>query len=123
QSTPPTPSLGTTLLTWLVPVCLAATRQPRVARRLMLLTVGLVLVSGRTMLSRVLLVMGWGDTDWSAAYRLVSRGRVDLEVLRREVVRRWLAQLGPRTPLVTVLDGTQLPRTGRRMPGAGLLRA
>jgi hypothetical protein len=39
------------------------------------------------------------------------------------VVARWLAQVGPRAPLVTVLDGTQLPRTGRRMPGAGFLRA
>jgi hypothetical protein len=123
QFTPPTPSLGTTLLAGLVPVCLAATRQHRVGWRLVHLTVGLLLVGGRTMLSRVLLVLGRGDTDWSASYRLFSRGRVDLEVLRRDVVGRWLAQLGPRTPLVTVRDGTQLPRTGRHMPGAGLVRA
>lgn len=123
QFTPATPSPGTILFAWLIPVCLAATRQRRVGQRLVHLTVGLLLVGGRTMLSRVLLVLGRGDTDWSAAYRLFSRGRVDLEVLRRDVVGRWLAQLGPRTPLVTVLDGTQVPRTGRRMPGAGLLRA
>ena len=123
QSTPATPSPGTILFTWLVPVCLAATRQRRVGQRLVHLTVGLLLVGGRTMLSRVLLVLGQGDMDWSAAYRLFARGRVDLEVLRREVVQRWLAQLGPRTPLVTVVDGTQLPRTGRRMPGAGWGRA
>jgi hypothetical protein len=89
----------------------------------MLLTVGLLLVSGRTMLSRVLLVLGWGGRDWSAAYRLFSRGRLDLEVVRQDVVARWLGQLGPRAPLVTVVDGTQLPRTGRRMPGTGFARA
>ena len=93
QSTPTTPSLGTTVLAWIGPACLAATRQRRVGRRLVLLTLGLLVVGGRTMLSRVLLVLGRAETDWSAAYRLFSRGRVDLEVLRREVVRRWLAQV------------------------------
>ena len=109
QSTPATPSLGTTVLARIGPVCDAATRQRRVGRRLVLLTVGLLLVSGRTMLSRVLLVLGLATDDWSAAYRVFAGGRVDLEVLRRGVVARWLALQRPHTPLVTVLDGTQLP--------------
>ena len=123
QSSASTSPLGTTVLTILTPLCLAATAQRRVGRRLIGLTFGLLLVSGRTMLSRVLLVLGLADQDWSAAYRLFACRRVDVDVLRRGVVARWLAQLGPRSPLLTVLDGTQLPRTGRRMPGAGLMRA
>lgn len=123
QSSASTPSLGTTVLAMLTPLCLAATRQRRVGCRLVRLTLGVLLVGGRTMLSRVLLVLGLGAQDWSAAYRLFSQGRVDLEVLRRGVVIRWLALVGPHTPLVTVLDGTQLPRTGKKMPGAGFLRA
>jgi hypothetical protein len=123
QSTPAIPSLGTLFVARIEPVCLAATRQRRVGRRLVLLSLGLLLASGRTMLSRVLLVLGLSDQDWSAAYRLFTGRRLDLEVLRRDVVARWLALLGSRAPLVTVLDSTQLPRTGKKMPGTGFLRA
>lgn len=123
QSSASPPSLGMTVLTILTPLCLAATAQRRVGHRLVLLTLGVLLVSGRTMLSRVLLVLGLADQDWSAAYRLFSGRRVDVEVLRRGVVTRWLEVVGARAPLVTVLDSTQVPRTGKRMPGAGFFRA
>lgn len=123
QCTPASPSLGTTFLTTVRPLCRDATRQRRVAERLLMLSVGVLLVSGRRMVSRIVVVLGLADEDWSAAYRLFRCGRVDLEVLRRAVVARWLAVQRPHAPLVTVLDGTQLPRTGRHLPGAGWLRA
>lgn len=123
QCTPPVPTLGTAFVTTLRLLCRDATRQSRVAERLLQLTLALVLVSGRRMVSRLLVWLGRGDDDWSAAYRLFTRGRVDLEVVRRAVVVRWIALHRPGTPLLTVLDGTQLPRTGRHMPGAGWLRA
>src|SRR5688572_14318387 len=119
QSTPAPTPLGRTVVQHLIPACRAATSQSRVAQHLLRLTLGLVLVAGRAMLSRVLLVLGRADRDWSAAYRLFSCGRVDVDVLRRHAVVRWLALVGPHRPLVTVVDGTQLPRTGRRIPGAG----
>lgn len=101
---------------------MAATRQRRVGRLLMLVTVGLLLVNGRTMLSLILLMPGPTNDDWSAACSLSSRGQVDLEILRREVVARCLASACARRPLMTVLEGIQVPRTDKRMPGSGFLR-
>lgn len=123
QSTPPSPALGTIIVDQLRPLCLAATGQERVGLRLLARTMGLLVVSGRTMLTRVLLALGLSWRDWSAAYRLFRQGRLDWDVLRRGVVARWLASYPADGLLLVVLDGTQLPRTSRTMPGVGLLRA
>ena len=124
QSTPPTPvPFSTRLETRLRPLCLAATGQPRVGQRLLALTMGMLLVSGRTMLTRMLLALGLAWHDWTAAYRLFQRSRFDLDVLRRGVVADWQALYAGDAPLVVVLDGTQLPRTSRKLPGVGFLRA
>lgn len=100
-----------------------ATRQRRTALRVVLLTVGLVLVPGRTMLSRVLQVMGVATRDWSAAYRVFARPRLNIDHLRRLLIARWVALYPAGDPVVVVVDGTQLPRTGRKIPGVGFARA
>jgi|GEM_PF-834925 len=123
QSPSTSASLSTRLIDELRPICLAATGQERVGHRLLAVTMGLILVSGRTMLTRVLLALGLGWRDWSATYRLFRQARVDLAVLRRAALTRWLRQYPADGPLLVVLDGTQLPRTSRTMPGVGFLRA
>lgn len=123
QFTPASPSLSARFLARLQSVCLAATHQQRVAARLVALTMGAILVSGRTMVTRVLIALGLDWRDWSAAYRLFSRTRVDLAVLRRGVLDDWLALYESQVPVGVVLDGTQLPRTSKKMPGVGFLRA
>lgn len=101
----------------------AACGQARVATRLVNLTLGLLLAFGRHTVTRMLVTMGQGDADWSAAYRLFRHERVDLERLRRDLLRR-LAP-GPVTgrPLTVVLDATQLPRSSARLVGVGWLKA
>ncbi len=101
----------------------AACGQARVARRLVELTLGLVLAFGRHTVTRMLVTIGQGDVDWSAAYRLFRHQRVDLEVLRRQLLRRLVP--GPVTtrPLTVVLDSTQLPRSSARLVGVGWLKA
>lgn len=97
----------------------AATCQRRTALRLLMLTVGLVLVSGRSMVSRMLVVLGFGWHDWTAAYQIFSHPRVDITVLRTQIMAQWMALYEDDAPLVLVVDGTQLPRTGRKVPGVG----
>jgi hypothetical protein len=99
-----------------------ATRQQRVADRLVQLTLALCLTVGRRTLTRTLVTAGWGHQDWSAAYRLFSRGRVDLEVLRCGLVWQLTRRSPHRRPLVVVLDGTQVGRTSRRLVGVGWLK-
>jgi hypothetical protein len=115
------------LLGWILRVLTHAaqrsTRQQRVADRLVHLTLALLLTLGRHTLTRVLVTAGLGHLDWSAAYRLFSRQRVDLEVLRRLLVWRLTRRWPHRRPLVVVLDGTQLGRTSRKLVGVGWLKA
>jgi len=66
QSTASTSSLSTLLVARMRPLCRSATRQERVGVRLLTLTLGLVMVSGRSMLTRVLMALGLGWRDWSA---------------------------------------------------------
>lgn len=99
-----------------------ATHQRRTALRLLVLTMGLVLVSGRSMVSRMLVVLGLGWRDWTAAYRVFSDERVSIVCLRSQLVAAWLALHAADAPVVVVVDGTQLPRTGRKIPGVGFAR-
>jgi len=94
-------------------------RQERVFVRLALLTVGSVLALGRHTLSQVLVALGLGDRDWTAWYRLFNRSRIDRLGLQTTLVAQVVAEVATAGPIVVGVDGTQLPRTSRRMPGCG----
>jgi hypothetical protein len=114
------------VLPHLTPVLLAlaqTARQRRTQERLLTLCLGYLQTLGRHTLSGVLRSLGRDGLDWSAAYRLFSQGRLDLEVARRDLLARVLAVLGTDDPLVVVLDGTQVPRSSARFPGVGWLRS
>ncbi|MCO5215562.1 MAG: transposase [Thermomicrobiales bacterium] len=57
--------------------------------------------------------------DWTATYRVFSAPRVAISALQRQVIAHWLRLYARHDPVVVVVDGTQLPRTGRKMPGSG----
>jgi hypothetical protein len=101
----------------------ATARQARTAERFLTLTLGLIQALGRHTITQVLLGLGHGDRDWSAAYRLFRRERIDLEVARRDLVAGVLRHVPRTQPLVVVLDATQLPRTSPRLVGCGWLKA
>jgi hypothetical protein len=98
-------------------------RQPRTRERLLTLCLGYLQTLGRHTLTGVLRSLGRDHLDWSAAYRLFSRSRFDLDIARRQVLATLLTTLTPEAPLVVVLDGTQLARTSPRFPGVGWLRS
>lgn len=104
------------LLPLLLSLALAA-RQHRTRERLLTLCLGYVQTLGRHTLTGVLRSLGRDGLDWSAAYRLFSRARIDLEPARQRLLAGVLATLGAHDPLVVVLDGTQIPRTSARLPG------
>lgn len=106
----------------LLAVALTA-RQRRTAERFLTLTLGLLQALGRRTITGVLLGVGHGDRDWSAAYRLFRAERIDLEVARRDLVAGVLRHVPRAQPLVVVLDATQLPRTSRRLVGCGWLKS
>ena len=113
------------VLPHLLPLLLAlalTARQHRTRERLLTLSLGYLQTLGRHTLTGVLRSLGRDGLDWSAAYRLFSQTRFDLDIARRTLLTTVLATLGVADPLVVVLDGTQLPRTSARFPGVGWLR-
>ena len=98
-------------------------QQPRTQERLLTLCLGYLQTLGRHTLTGILRSLGHDGLDWSAAYRLFSRVRFDLEAACRQVLATVLSTLEPEDPLVVVLDGTQLGRTSARFPGVGWLRS
>lgn len=121
--TPASPrSSSPTLLPILAPLLLGlrtACHQERTWQRVVVLWCGALLNLGRQRLSQVIVTVGHGNQDWTAWYRLFNRGRVDWSRAQGQLVTELCAELGRDDPLVVVLDATQLPRTGKRMPGIG----
>jgi hypothetical protein len=99
-----------------------ATRQARCFERLRALVLGHLCTAARHTLTQVLLALGLVDADWSAFYRLFSAPRLDYDVLTRCFVRESLAQIPAQGPYVVTLDGVQLPRSSRTMPGTAWLK-
>jgi hypothetical protein len=88
---------------------------------------GLVLAEvfsfGRHTLTQALLALGLSHADWSAWYRLFSRPRFDEAHLAGCLLAETLAHVPPEQPYVVGVDTTQIPRTGRKLPGTGWLKA
>ncbi len=98
-----------------------AFQQERVSRRLSVLAVGLLCAFSRHTLTQILLALGLGDRDWSAAYRLFSVPRFTIEELYRCFLRQTLPHVPADQPYLVALDGVQVPRRSWRMPGTSWL--
>lgn len=122
QSTKSTPVL-LPLVAEMLTAARPAFRQDRPFQRFGVLVLGLLSALSRHTLTQVLVALGLGELDWSAAYRLFSVPRLDYDALCRSVLRQTLAQVAPDQPYLVALDGTQLPRHSRTMPGTSWLRA
>src|SRR5579875_524250 len=99
-----------------------AVQQTRCFARLCALVLGFLGGLTRPTLASVLLTLGLIDADWSPFYRLFSHERVGYDTLTRCYLGQTLAQIPAAGPYVAVLDGTQLPRSSRTMPGTAWLK-
>lgn len=99
-------------------------RHERTFVRVMLLTVACLLGMGRQTVTRWVVTLGLGQTDWTSWYRLFNRARLHLPTLHATLLDQVLADIPATEPVIAVaVDATQLPRTSRRFPGAGITRA
>jgi hypothetical protein len=100
----------------------SAVGQQRVFDRLRALVVGQLCTVARHTITQALLALGLQDTDASAFYRLLGGTRLCYDTLTRCFFRETLAQVPADGPYVVVVDGVQVPRTSRRMPGTAWMR-
>ena len=98
-------------------------RQRHDVARAEALVFGQLLTLGRHTITQSLVALGLVDDDWSGFYRLLSEPRLDVEALRRALFRQTLGHTLPSEPYVVAVDGVQVPRHSRTMPGSSWLRA
>ena len=100
-----------------------AFRQERVYQRSVALVFASLFAFARHTVTQLLCTLGLTDSDWSAWYRLFSTPRLDYDALSAQYLQETLAQIPAEGPYVTVVDGVQLPRSSRRLPGTSWLKA
>lgn len=96
--------------------------QERVYQRIKALIYAVLFGFGRMTLTQLLMPLGLIASNWSAWYRLFSRGRFDADQASAVLFEEVLQAFGEDEVLVVGGDGTQTPRTSRRIEGTGFLK-
>lgn len=96
--------------------------QDRPFHRATALACGWVGGFGRHTITQTLLTLGAGEGDWSGWYRLFSTPRFSADRLSRALLRETLPLAPADQPFVAVVDGVQVPRASRTMPGTSWLK-
>lgn len=100
----------------------SAFKQERTFQRAKGLLLGHLFSFARHTVTQSLVTLGLTDHDWSAFYRLFNEPRVDYEKLTRSFFHQTLSHVPGVQPYVAVVDGVQVPRHSRRMPGTSWLK-
>jgi hypothetical protein len=97
-------------------------KQERVYQRVVGLVVGELFVFARHTVTQLLMALGMTGQDWSAMYRIFSRGLFDYEAASQVVFGETLKHVREKDVYVVAGDGTQTPRSSRKLEGVGWLR-
>lgn len=100
-----------------------AFRQERIYKRVVAMVIGELFAFGRHTITQVLLVLGLTEGDWSAWYRLFSQERFEMDELSRILFEQTLEHVAEDEVYVSGVDGVQVPRCSKKMPGTGWLKA
>jgi len=96
--------------------------QQRTAERARTLALSALTCLGRRTLSGLLCTAGQQFRDWSAAYRLFERERLDSQALWKVPLDQVLQALPPARPVVALLDDTLLRKRGHHIAGTSWRR-
>lgn len=97
-------------------------KQERIYQRVLALILAEIFVFARHTMTQLLMTLGMVEQDWSASYRIFSEKRFAYEKAKEIVFRETVAHIGEDEVLVVAGDGTQTPRSSRKMEGSGWLR-
>jgi hypothetical protein len=97
-------------------------KQERVYQRVVGLVLGEVFTFARHTVTQLLMSLGLTEQDWSAWYRLFSQGRFEAERASAVLMGETLAHVAVDEVYVVAGDGTQTPRSSRKIEGSGWLR-
>jgi hypothetical protein len=97
-------------------------KQQRVYERVVALVLGEVFAFARHTVTQLLMTLGLTEYDWSGWYRLFSQGRFNAAAACEVLLGETLRHVGVDELYVVAGDGTQTPRSGRKLEGSGWLR-
>lgn len=97
-------------------------KQERSYHRAIALLFAEIIVFARHTITQMLLSLGLVKEDWSAWYRFLSAGRFDYDKASEILFVETLKHVGEDELYVVGGDGTQTPRSSRKMEGVGWLR-
>lgn len=100
-----------------------AFRQMRIYNRVVAMVIGELFTFGRHTITQILLALGLNEGDWSAWYRLFSQERFEMEELSKIMFEQTLEHVRENEVYVSGVDGFQVPRCSKRMPGTSWLKA
>jgi hypothetical protein len=98
-------------------------QQTRIYHRVVALVIGELFTFGRHTITQILLTLGLNQGDWSAWYRLFSQERFEMEELSEILFEETLAHVSADDVYVAGVDGFQVPRCSKTMPGTSWLKA
>lgn len=99
-----------------------AFEQERTYQRAVALFVAELLCLGRHTVTQLLRSLGLVNLDWSAWYRLFSRGRFAADKLAAHLLRETVEHVPPEKAYVVTMDGVIVPRTGMHVAGSSWWR-
>lgn len=97
-------------------------KQKRVYHRVVALIFAELFVFARHTITQMLMTLGLVEQDWSAMYRVFSASRFNYAKAKEIVFAETLRHIEAEELLVVAGDGTQTPRSSRKMEGAHWLR-
>jgi hypothetical protein len=100
----------------------AAFKQARIGERARSLGYGVITCLGRHTLTGMLTASGRQFTDWSSAYRIFGKGRVNTEIFFDTARKNVLQELSSDQLIIAHLDDTIIKKTGKKIPGAAWRR-
>lgn len=106
----------------LVEECRPVYKQGRIFNRILALVMAEIFVFGRHTLTQLLLSLGLDKEDWTAWYRLFSKGRFQEEASNGVLVKRMTQETVIQKPFVIGIDGFHVPRCSLKMPGTAWMR-
>jgi hypothetical protein len=77
---------------------------------------------GRHTVTNLLTTGGRQFVDWTADYRLYSKERIDCNNIFNQVREEVQTLNDPKKPLITAMDDSLLPKTGKKIPGVKFAR-
>jgi len=86
------------------------------------LILGQLFCFARRTITQALVALGLTNHDWSSFYKVFNESRIDYEELTGCFLSETLGHMPETEPYVAVVDGVQVPRHSRKMPGTSWLK-